>query len=117
MKFFVKWVSTNEATSRAGSTARVPVFDSRTADEKPVCIDRKVLRPANWSKNFRDFLAPTAKAQLASKIHFVRCVSQAAVQTLEVSSKLSPHSTLKFLRTFTLDSPNSAQILKLLSAA
>jgi len=55
MKFFVKWFSTNEATSRAGSTSRVPVFDRRTAGEKSVCINRKVLRRANWIKNFRDF--------------------------------------------------------------
>jgi len=36
MNLFVKWFSTNEVISRAGSTATVPVFDSRTAGEKSV---------------------------------------------------------------------------------
>jgi hypothetical protein len=55
MQFFVKWFSTNAATSRAGSIGRVPEFDGRTVGEMSVCINRKFLRPANSNKNFRDF--------------------------------------------------------------
>jgi hypothetical protein len=63
------------------------------------------------------FLAPTANVQLASKLHFVLRVSEAAVKTLDFPSKLSPHSALKFRCIFLLHSPNSAKNSQTLCAA
>jgi hypothetical protein len=111
MKFFAKWFSTNEANSRAGSTARFLCLTDGLQARSQFASSRRSCDRPNGSRISVIFLATKAKAQLASKLHFVLCDSQAAIQTLDFSSKLSPHSALKIRRTFPLDSPNSAQIL------
>jgi len=63
------------------------------------------------------FLATERKPQLASKPHLALHVSEPGVQTLDFSSKRGSHSALKYRRYFPQHSPNSAKILKLLSAA